>query len=140
MQIITIAGRIGGDAVTRTTQGGDKVTSFNVAVDYYTGREKATNWYRVSWWGKRGDGLQPHLLKGVSVAVSGDFQLDSYEGKPQLNVRANDVTLLGSRKGGDEQQQSSGNGGSGNASRSRAPADDGFDADEIPFLRCDGVF
>jgi single-strand DNA-binding protein len=138
MQNITVAGRIGADAVTRTTQGGDKVTGFNVAVDYRDGREKATNWYRVSFWGKRGESLQPYLLKGTTVAVSGEFQLDSYEGKPQLNIRASEISLLGSRNGSSDNQQQSRGGGGGGSSRARH--EDNLDDDFIPFARCDGVF
>jgi single-strand DNA-binding protein len=138
MQNITVAGRIGADAVTRTTQGGDKVTGFNVAVDYREGKEKATNWYRVSFWGKRGESLQPYLLKGTTVAVSGEFQLDSYEGKPQLNIRASEISLLGSRPSNTGGGETSGRGGG--AAPVFAGGDAGFDDDEIPFLRMDGVF
>jgi single-strand DNA-binding protein len=138
MQNIVIAGKIGGDAVTRSTQSGDKVTSFNVAVDVRDGREKSTNWWRVSMWGKRGESLAQYLLKGASVTVSGDFSLGEYEGKPQLNIRANDVALQGGRSG--EQRETTGNGGSGNASRGRRAFDDNLDDDEIPFIRGDGVF
>lgn len=139
MQNITVAGRIGVDAVTRSANGGDKVTSFNVAVDFRDGRGKGTNWWRVSFWGKRGDALQPYLLKGTNVAVTGEFSLSEYEGKPQLNIRANDVALQGSRNG----QGGAGNGGN------RAPRDesaaaggfnDGLDDDDVPFIRMDGMF
>lgn len=125
MQIVTIAGRIGGDAELRTTQGNDKVTSFTVAVDVRNGRDKSTNWWRVSMWGKRGESLQPYLLKGSSVTVSGEFSLSEYNGKPQLNIRANDVALQGGRNGGQSEQR--GNGGP-SARRS-----DNLDDDEIPF-------
>jgi len=126
MQSIVIAGRIGSDAALRTTQGGDKVASFNVAVDYRDGRDKKTNWYRVSLWGKRADALQPYLLKGVSVTVAGEFSLGEYEGKPQLNLRANEIALQGSRSGG---QQQSGAGGGG----AKASYQDDLDDDSIPF-------
>ena len=97
MQTITIAGRIGRDAELRQTQGGDSVCSFTVAVDQRDGRDKTTNWWRVSLWGKRGAGLAPYLLKGASVTVSGEFALGEYEGKPQLNIRANEIALQGGR-------------------------------------------
>lgn len=119
MQQITVAGRIGADAVTRTPQGGDKVTSFNVAVEFRDGRDKSTNWYRVSMWGKRGDALSQYLLKGTGVTVVGEFSLGEYEGKPQLNIRANDVALQGAR-----------NPQRGEPKRSY---DDGFDDDSVPF-------
>lgn len=97
MQYTVIAGRIGGDAELRQTQGGDSVCNFNVAVDVRDGREKVTNWWRVSLWGKRAAGLSPYLLKGVSVTAVGDMTLGDYNGKPQLNLRASEVTLQGGR-------------------------------------------
>lgn len=129
MQNITIAGRLGRDAEVRSTQNGDSVCSFSVAVDYRAGKEKATNWYRVSLWGKRGEGLAQYLTKGTTVAVSGEFSTSEYEGKTQLNVRASEITLLGGNRdeGQREAPRSTGNGG-GYASR---PSDDL--GDDIPF-------
>lgn len=122
MQNITIAGRLGRDAELRRTQQGDAVCSFTVAVDYRNGREKATNWWRVSLWGKRGESLSPYLLKGASVTVTGEFSLTEYEGKPQLNIRANEIALQGGR----------GEGGSrDNGTAAQPPAAD-LD-DDIPF-------
>ena len=42
MKAITIAGNIGKDAEVRSTQGGDKVTGWTVAVEDRTGKEKST--------------------------------------------------------------------------------------------------
>lgn len=102
MQTIIIAGKIGRDAELRNTQGGDSVCSFSVAVDQRDGRDKSTNWWRVSLWGKRGEALAPYLLKGTSVTVTGDFALGDYEGKPQLNIRANGIALQGGRGDGSQ--------------------------------------
>ena len=128
MQTITICGRLGRDAELRHTQGGDAVCSFSVAVDVRKGRDKETNWWRVSLWGKRGEALAPYLRKGSSVTVIGEFSLSEWEGKPQLNVRAHEIALQG---GGEADA------GRGSAqepqreSRNTQPADD-LD-DEIPF-------
>lgn len=97
MENLAIAGKLGGDAKLASTQRGDQVCNFNVAVDTYENGEKGTRWYRVSFWGKRAESLSPYLLKGVSVTCAGQFSLGEYDGKPQLNLRANDVTLQGSR-------------------------------------------
>ena len=125
MQTITIAGKLGADAIVRSTQGGDSVCSFSVAVDQRDGRDKSTNWWRVSLWGKRGQALAPYLLKGTSVTVTGDFALGDYEGKPQLNIRANGIALQGGRGDGPQapRQQT---GGSNNST-----SDDL--SDDIPF-------
>ena len=127
MQNITIAGRVGRDAELRRTQGGDAVCSFTVAVDYRNGRDKATNWWRVSLWGKRAEALAPYLLKGVSVTVSGEFSLGDYDGKPQLNIRASEIALQGARQGG-EQRQSEGTKGLGGGFHDPNDLDD-----SIPF-------
>ena len=101
MQTITVAGRLGRDAELRRTQSGDAVCSFTVAVDQRDGRDKSTNWWRVSLWGKRGEALAPYLLKGASVTVVGEFSLSEYEGKPQLNIRASEIALQGGRGDGE---------------------------------------
>ena len=96
MQTITIAGRIGRDAETRNA-GEGTVTSFTVAVDQRNGRDKTTNWWRVSIWGKRGESLCQYLRKGDNITVAGEFSLSEYEGKPQLNIRASEVALQGGK-------------------------------------------
>lgn len=131
MQNIVIAGRIGRDAETRTA-GDGTVTGFTVAVDVRQGREKTTNWWRVSLWGNRGEKLAQYLTKGASVTVSGEFSLSEYDGKPQLNIRANDVALQG---GGGERQQPRGGGGGGfGGGNSGGGFPDGFDGDYPPFM------
>lgn len=128
MQIATIAGKLGKDATLASTQSGDKVCNFSVAVDYREGREKKTQWWRASLWGKRAEALSPYLLKGVSVTVAGEIGLTEYEGKPQLNIRASDVALQGSRNsgGGQQQNEQQSSGGWGGGS-------DDLDDDRIPF-------
>ena len=146
MQTIVIAGKLGKDAEVRKTQNGDAVCSFSVAVDQRDGREKTTNWFRVSLWGKRGEGLAPYLLKGASVTVSGEFSVGEYEGKTQLNIRANEIALQGGRGEGGSQggaDRNSGSvpqtgGGFGGSAPTGAFPDD-LD-DDIPFISSNGVF
>lgn len=126
MQIVTVAGRVGSDAIVRNTQGGDSVCSFSVAVDQREGKERLTNWWRVSLWGKRGEALAPYLLKGASVTVIGSFSVSEYEGKTQLNIRASEIALQGGR--GDGRAQEPHPGAHGGHTQ---PADD-LD-DSIPF-------
>ena len=131
MQQITIAGRIGRDAELRTTQNGDIVCGFTVAVDTRNGREKLTNWWRVSLWGKRGEALAQYLTKGASVTVAGEFSLGEFDGKPQLNVRASEIALQGGKQDSgntsrDDRQPAR------SASPARGAAQDDLD-DEVPF-------
>ncbi len=137
MQTIIIAGRLGRDAELRETQSGP-VCGFTVAVDFRNGRDKGTNWYRVSLRGKRGESLAQYLTKGASVTVCGEFSLGEYDGKPQLNIRANEISLQGGRSDSGQGEQRRTPDGSRGAP---PPADTYDDLDsDIPFARNDTVW
>ncbi|HEY1035574.1 MAG TPA: single-stranded DNA-binding protein [Pseudoxanthomonas sp.] len=106
MNNAVFAGRLGRDAETRNTQGGNQVTNFSLAVDEYAGGgERRTLWVDCNWWGERGAKVAEYLAKGTPVAVSGQAGIRTYESNGEtravltLNVR--DVTLLGSRQDGE---------------------------------------
>jgi single-strand DNA-binding protein len=123
MKNITIAGRLGKNAVLRRTQDGDPVLGFTVAVDDRGKKEKETVWFDCALWGKRGESLAEHLTKGTAVTVSGDFGTREYEGRTYFTVRVNDVTLQG---GGKSERQDTGGQSAGDFSQDLD--------DEIPFL------
>lgn len=125
MKTITIAGRVGQDAVTRNTNSGN-VTSFSVAVDDGYGDNKSTMWFDCSIWGKRGDAVARFLIKGTPVTVSGDLRRREHEGKTYLQIDARDLTLQG--KPAQSPQQA--------AQQFQAPlggAGGGLDGDDVPF-------
>ncbi len=97
----TIIGRLGADSELRATAGGEMVLGFRVACDHGFGEKKSTTWARVSMWGKRGEKLAPMLTKGQRVAVRGELWTEEYEGKVSVQVRADEVELLGDRPAGD---------------------------------------
>lgn len=126
MKTITIAGNIGKDAVTRTTQNGDKVTSWTVAVEDRQGKDKSTLWFDCSLWGARGEKLAEYLARGGKVSVSGDFSTQENDGKTYLKIRADQVTLMGGKPASDDR----GTYGDKPADGYGAGPDDGS---EIPF-------
>ena len=105
MKNIVISGGIGKDAELRTTQGGDKVAGFSVAVSDGFGNDKRTLWFDVSVWGKRAETLAPMLTKGGKVSVSGDLSTREHNGKTYLTVRASEVTLMGGGQDRGEPRQ-----------------------------------
>ena len=129
MKNVTIAGGIGKDAVTRTTQGGDKVTGFSVGVSEGFGDGKRTIWFDCSLWGNRGEKLAGYLTKGSRVAVSGDLSTREHEGRTYLTVRASEVTLLG---GGNRDDGMSDTARAADNAQ-RPPVDLGNGGDSIPF-------
>lgn len=129
MKNVTIAGNIGKDAETRTTQGGDQVTGWSVAVEERNGQDKRTIWFDCSLWGKRGQALAQYLTKGTRVAVSGDLSTREHNGKTYLTVRASEVTLMGGGEKRDHVAMPPGYEGTAPAEADRRRALD----DEIPF-------
>lgn len=124
MKAITIAGNIGRDATTRTTQGGDKVTGFPVAVEERSGQDKRTIWFDCTLWGKRGETLAQYLTKGARVCAGGDLSTREHEGKTYLTVRVSEITLMG---GADRDRRVE-----DRQARPQTPARADMD-DEIPF-------
>jgi len=73
MANLTGIGRIGRDAETRFTPGGDAVTEVSLAFSYGkkdpNTNQKPTQWVKASIWGQRGESLRQYLLKGTLVYV-----------------------------------------------------------------------
>ena len=99
-------GNLGKPAETRHTSSGDVVVQFSVAVKSGYGKNEKTLWANCSIWGKRGESVAPYLTKGQQVAISGEVSLREYEKDGQtrqtLDVRVNDLTLIGKRGEQDE--------------------------------------
>lgn len=123
-------GNIGKDAESRFLPNGDPVVSFSVGVKSGYGEKATTTWARCSMFGKRGESVSQYLTKGQLVGISGEVRLREWndeqgQKRSSLEVRVNDLTLLGKKDGQQAAQP-----------RQQAPAlpDDGF-SDDIPFMR-----
>jgi len=90
MFIVQIAGRLGKDPETRFTPSGQKVTTFNVAVNQRRGKEDVTTWVRVTVWGDRLDKMISFLKKGSAIVAVGRMNPPtSYvdkEGRTQISL------------------------------------------------------
>ncbi len=132
--LTTFVGRIGKDAVTRFTQGGDPIVGFSLAADNGFGDKKQTLWFDASGFGKRYEAVCPYLLKGAQVWVAGEQGEREHDGKIYKTLRLTDLQLVGGKPdtGNGTPRQ--------NAPRPQrrdpapAPADVPFDDDaNIPF-------
>jgi single-strand DNA-binding protein len=132
VQTIIISGNLGKDAESKTTQKGDKVTSFSVGVKQGWGDNSSTNWYRCSVWGERGEKIAQYLTKGAKVFVTGELTIGSYEGKPQFDVRVNEIEWERRQSG----EQRSADGSQGAPTGRPAHFDSNLD-DDVPFISND---
>lgn len=126
MKNVTIAGNCTKDAEMRTTQSGQKVAGFSVAVNGFADGQKTSMFFDVSLWGKRGENVMQFAKKGAKICVTGDLGTREYNGKMYLTVNANDFTPMG----GGQQSRGYNDGGF----QAPDPVDHGFDDNsDIPF-------
>lgn len=124
-------GRVGKDAQTRFTQGGDPVTGWSLAVDSGYGDKKQTLWLDCSLWGKRGEKVAEYITKGSQLGVTGELGTREHDGKTYLTLRVGEVSLIGGRQESGGRPQRSAPDQRRETPRQQ-PADD-FDDSTIPF-------
>lgn len=125
-------GNIGKDAESRFLPNGDPVVSFSVGVKSGYGEKATTTWARCAMFGKRAESVSQYLTKGQLVGISGEVTLREWNDKEgqkrsSLEVRVNDLTLLGKKDGQQAAQP-----------RKQAPAPQHADSfgdfsDDVPF-------
>lgn len=123
MNTLNAIGNLGKDADIRYTPNGDAVAQFSFALTSGYGDKQITSWLNCNIWGKRAETLAPMLLKGTKIGITGELTNRPYKAKDgtekySLEVRINDVTLLGAKQSTNNAQQ--------------APADN-LDDQTIPF-------
>ena len=99
----SFTGNLGRDAEQRYTASGDSVVSFSVGVKAGFGDKATTTWANCQLWGKRGESVLPYLTKGQLVGVCGEVSLREWQDREgqkrtNLDVRVNDLTLLGGKQ------------------------------------------
>jgi single-strand DNA-binding protein len=137
MQILTIAGNVGKDAVLCQPQGGgDAVLNFSIAVDNgkdKDGQARPATWYDCSIWGKRASSLERYVLKGTKLAVSGRPSARAHEGKAYLGITVSELTFQGGSQQSDGERGDSRPPPSGGAKQSQSGGYSGGLDDDIPF-------
>lgn len=126
MNSVSIIGNLGQSPELKHTQSGHSLLRLRVAVndtwrDRNGDKQQRTHWLTCTLWGKRAEGLCPHLSKGDKVGIEGSLEQREWEDRSgqkrsAVEIRVRDVTLLGSPRGGYA-----------------LPENDGFGDDEIPF-------
>ena len=104
-------GNVGKDAESRFLPNGDPVVSFSVGVKSGYGEKATTTWARCAMFGKRAESVSQYLTKGQLVGISGEVTLREWNDKEgqkrnSLEVRVNDLTLLGKKDGQQAAQPS----------------------------------
>lgn len=110
---VIIVGNLGADPETRYLPSGEAVTNIRVATtekwkDKASGDMKeATEWHRISFFGRLAEIAGEYLKKGSQVYVEGSLRTRKWqdkEGKDRYSteIRADEMKMLGSRPGAGE--------------------------------------
>jgi len=150
---VIIVGNLGRDPETRYLPSGEAVTNISVATtetwkDKASGEKKeATEWHRVSFFGKLAEVAGEYLKKGSQVYVEGQLRTRKYQDKEtgkdrySTEIRADRMQMLGSRAGaGEPRSEAHGDAGpkgdapakAGGAAKKPAGKFDDME-DDIPF-------
>ena len=102
MNQIVLIGHLTADPTTRATPNGVTVCSFTIGVTRSrkdANGEKQSDFFRINTWRQTADFCGKYLTKGSKVVVTGELNLNSYEGKDgktryTLDVQADKVENL----------------------------------------------
>ena len=93
MNSVVLIGRLTRDPELRYTTSQMAVATFSLAIDrpVRAGKERETDFPRVTVFGKQAENCEKYLAKGRKVAVQGRLQTGSYEDKDGKRVYTTDV-------------------------------------------------
>ena len=156
---VIIVGNLGRDPEVRTTNSGGKVVSLSVATseswrDQNGDQQERTEWHRIVIFNERlGAIAEKHLEKGSTIYIEGQLQTrkwqdqsgqDRYTTEIVLGRYRGEMTMLGSRPGGNNRSRDTQSGreaASSGSSQQTPSGNDGFGSggggldldDDIPF-------
>ena len=113
---VTLIGNLGADPETKYMPSGDAVTNLRIATsdrwkDKATGEMKeATEWHRVSMFGKLAEIASKYLRKGSTVYIEGKIQTRKWTDsagveKYSTEIRADQMQMLGGRPAGESAER-----------------------------------
>lgn len=109
MNLFSFTGNLGKDAEVKYTPSGTAICEFSVAVKSGYGEREKTNWVRCAMFGKKAEGQLPqYLKKGTQVAISGELELQEWEGQngkgAALAVSVQNIDLIGGNPSNQQAQ------------------------------------
>ena len=116
---VIVVGNLGADPETRFLPSGEAVTNIRVATtdkwkDKASGEMKeATEWHRISFFGRLAEIAGEYLKKGSQVYVEGSLRTRKWQDKDgqdrySTEIRGDVMQMLGRREGGGEPRAESG--------------------------------
>lgn len=139
-----LIGHVGRDPETRYLPSGDAVVNFSVATtdkwrDKTTNEQReATEWHRVTAFGKLAEIIDKHVRKGTQVYVSGKIVTRKWTDqsgveKYSTEIKADTLQMLGGKREGESAEGGESYSRTKPAADQPAPSSLGAMDDDIPF-------
>lgn len=146
---VILVGNLGADPEVRYLPSGEAVANLRLATtdtwkDKDGNKQEATEWHRVSYFGRQAEVCGQYLKKGSQIYVEGSIRTRKWQDKDgqdrySTEIKGDRMQMLGGRQGmgGDGPPRDSGGGArpAGAPRPAQAPAGGGFSdlEDDIPF-------
>ncbi len=144
---VILVGNLGADPEIRYLPSGEAVANLRLATtdtwkDKDGNKQEATEWHRVSYFGRQAEVCGQYLKKGSQIYVEGSIRTRKWQDKEgqdrySTEIRGDRMQMLGGRQGMGEAPARDAGGGSGGSRPAPAaqPAGGGFNdfEDDIPF-------
>lgn len=139
INVITISGNVGKDAILRVTPNGKHIATFSLPAKSGFGENEKTSWLQCKMFGAMAEKLSASVLKGAKVTVTGEFIIEEWQrddgskaASPTVLVRDIDLPpKQGNRPQQNQQQRPQQQSGPSTPPANNEPPMD-FD-DDIPF-------
>lgn len=115
LNVVALMGRLVRDPELKTTQSGNSVCTFSIAVDRsYTAKdeERKADFFTITAWRQTAEFICKYFQKGSLIAIEGSLQTRQYQDKNGNNRTATEVlvsrvSFAGSKASGSPSAQSS---------------------------------
>lgn len=103
LNVVVLTGRLVADPELKTTQSGNSVCTFRVAVDRSyapQGEERKADFIDIVAWRQTAEFIRKYFQKGSMIAIDGSIQTRSYQDKQggnrtKVEILANNVSFCG---------------------------------------------
>lgn len=111
---VFLLGNVGADPEIRATSGGSRVATVSLATnrswkDRQGNKVEATDWHRLTFWGKLADIVEQYVRKGDAIHVEGRISYSTTEDAQGVkryftDIVVDQLVMLGSPSSGGSQQ------------------------------------
>lgn len=109
INVITVSGNVGKDAVLRVTPNGKYIATFSLPAKSGFGDNEKTSWLNCKMFGAMAEKLSGAVLKGAKVTVCGEFVIEEWTRQDGSQAQTPTVLVrdidLPPRSGAQPQQQ-----------------------------------